>query len=147
MQQLKKIILLFSILLLVGCGEEDASYDTSGFETIDNSELSPFVTAYGYFGEDVIFGEKTISGIWTLYDTDSDGIIYTKFDDDGEGLTSDGVTFSYGLSESGLTLYLSTGDNLVITTSEIYKVVDDFDCYRVQISGSSSSTVDMCPDH
>lgn len=147
MQQLTKIILLFSILLLVGCGEEDESYDTSGFETIDNSELSPFVTAYGYFGEDVIFGEKTIVGIWTLYDTDSDGIIYTKFDEDGEGLTSDGITFTYGLSESGLTLYLSTGDSMVITTSDIYKVVDDFDCYRVKISGSSTSTVDMCPDH
>ena len=147
MQQLKKIALLFFMFLLVGCGIEEENYDTSGFQTIDNSELSPFFTDYGYFGENVIFGEITIVGIWTLYDTQTDSILYAKFDDDGTGMTSEGAQYTYGLAKSGLSINLSTGDTIVITTSEIYKVVDDFDCYRVNIVGSTTSTVDMCPDH
>lgn len=147
MQQLRKISLLFFMFIVIGCNTTEESYDTSGFQTIDNSELSPFYNAYGYYGDEVIFGETIMVGIWVLYDTDSDGTIYTNFYDDGSGVTSDGVQFSYGVSQSGLSLNLSTGDAMVITTSEIYKEVDDFDCYRVKISGASNSTVDMCPDH
>jgi len=147
MQQLRKILLLFFMFIVIGCNTTEESYDTSGFQTIDNSELSPFYNAYGYYGDEVIFGETTMVGIWTIYDIDSEGSIYTNFYDDGSGVTSGGVEFSYGVSQSGLSLSLSTGETMVISTSEIYKEVDDFDCYRVKISGSSSSTVDMCPNH
>lgn len=141
-------VLLPIAFLIVGCSTSEESYDTSGFDTIDNSELSGFYNAYGYFGDNVVFGETTIVGTWVLYDTSSDSILYTKFYDDGELLMGDGSMYNYGVSQSGLSVNISTGETLVITTSEIYKQVDDLDCYRINIvsSSGSTSTADMCPD-
>ena len=144
----KLLKLLLPLALLVGCDTSEEVYDTSGFETIDNSELSGFYTSYGYYGEDVVFGEKTIVGTWVLYDTSSDSTLYTKFYDDDELLMGNGSKYNYGVSLSGLSINISTGETIVITTSNIHKQVDDLDCYRVNVVGTSStSSADMCPDH
>ncbi|CAA6805027.1 MAG: Unknown protein [uncultured Sulfurovum sp.] len=148
MKLMQLSLLITSLLLLLGCDTSEETYDTSGFDTYNNAELSGFYNAYGYFGENVIFGEQNVVGIWVLYDTSSDSTLYTKFSDDGEMLMGDGSTYTYGVAKSGLSINISTGETLVITTSEIYKQVDDLDCYRVNIVSSSNTTssADMCPD-
>ena len=140
--------LLLPMFILAGCGSSEETYDTSGFDSVDNSELSGFTTSYGYYGEDVIFGEKTIVGTWVLYDTSSDSILYSRFYDDADLLMGNSSEYTYGVSQSGLSINISTGETIVITTSDIYKQVDDLDCYRVNIVGANStSSADMCPDH
>lgn len=150
MKNLRLFWTFIFVLSFTGCSTSEESYDTSDFDTYDNSELSGFYNAYGYFGEDVIFGEQNVVGIWAFHDTSSDDILYSKFYDDGDMLMSNGSTYTYGVSQSGLSINLSTGETIVITTSEIHKQTEDeLDCYRVNIVSSSNttSTADMCPDN
>lgn len=143
----RTLTLLIPFFFLQGCDTSGEEFDTSGFETVDNSELASFFNAYGYYGEDVMFGETTVSGIWLLYNTSSDDIIVASFQESGNVTILGGSTNTYGVAQSGLSINISTGETIVITTSEIYKQVDEIDCYRVKIYGDTTSTADMCPDH
>lgn len=138
--------LILFVISVIGCGTSDEeTYDTSGFATVENTG---FYTSLGYYGDDVIFGETTIVGTWVLYEVDSGETLYTHFYDDASMIMSDSSTYTYGVSEDGLSINISTGEEIVITTSESYRKDDGFDCYRVKIkSGTSSSNADMCPDH
>jgi hypothetical protein len=152
---MKPLKLLFSLILmgiLSGCGTlEEGGYDTSGFQTIDNSEITPFYTDYyGYYGDDVMFGETTIVGEWLLYDVGSNNILYDVYFYNNAELVIAGdiYRYTYGLSRSGLSINISTDETIVITTSNIYRETDDgYECYRVDIIApdNTATRADMCP--
>lgn len=54
----RTLTLLILFFFLQGCDTSGEEFDTSGFETVDNSELASFFNAYGYYGEDVMFGKQ-----------------------------------------------------------------------------------------
>lgn len=144
MKTLQTLLLTLSISLFSGCGV--SHHDDINFAYVDNKELTPYSNQYGYFGEDVIFGEEHITGEWVLYDVESSDTIYSYFYNDGVLETDNGSRQLYGVSWDGLSIDISTGERIEIITSTIYRYEEGLPCYRVELSeGYSYQTADMCP--
>ena len=141
---MKVIRLLFMSLFFIGCGVEE-NYITD-FDYIDNRERADFSNVYGYYGNDVIFGEEYIVGEWVLYHTQSNSRLFTRFYADGEMVMGNASRYLYGLSSDGLSIDISTGERINIISSHIYRELNGRPCYRVEILDYNDfSKADMCP--
>ena len=121
----KKIIMgiaLASTFLFMGCGGGGGGGSTPPVPVVDNSVLADGQNAYGYYGENVIFGNSRTSGAWTT-EAKIDGEDYHAtliLDSDGRyfrtgtGNNEDGY---YGISLDGQSLQNSGGDYATITQS------------------------------
>ena len=113
---MKNIVLAISLLFLVGCGGSSGSNDNSkNNDKIDSPTVSNTGSnhnTYGYYGDNVIFGNKKIIGEWQMYGINPDGTIQyvpseTRYqDEEFQGAYDNRWTTlgTYGVSEDGKTL-------------------------------------------
>lgn len=129
---------------VIGCG---VTYNEEiNFAYVDNSEMTPYVNEYGYFGYDVIFGEEYLVGDWILYHTQSSLTHFARFYDDGIVMATNTHQYDYGVSRDGLLIRLSTGERIQIISSHTYRHLNGYPCYRVSVIDQFGySTADMCP--
>ncbi len=106
-----KLKVLVSVMVMsfvmVGCGGGGGSDGGGSSEPIvDNSSNAE--NQYGYFGDNVIFGNQKIVGDWTLNQKSTKAYIFMNFDNDGSGNIQDGsggsLNGDYGVSQDGTLL-------------------------------------------
>jgi len=142
------IILGVAALLLSGCGGGNST------TSVDNSTLTDTSNQYGYFGENVMFGDYTAARSWTLINENTNELLYLYLNADGDLRLSDGgfqnLYSDYGVSIDGQSIR-SADLNDIHTTGvkkDYYEVVDTkgvsefFDCYSVS---GGDVPISMCP--
>ncbi len=132
--------------LLTACGGSSDSNVSDAPQNqqppLDNSIIADSSNIYGFYGNNIIYGNTIAAGDWTLYmsiggtkltnaitmEADSTLIWTTSFDT---------VVFTYGISSNGKILtYGPEGGKL-----EIEKVFDN-DCYGIKLLSSNDSVDD-----
>lgn len=144
MKSLKFLVAVFGVSLFVGCGGGGSSGDgnTGGggsnssitdpiVPVLDNSVLSDGENSYGYYGEEVVYGNVLAAGSWVYmgntsdidFDLLADGTMLLNF-------TTGTIPFSYGISQNGKDLSYGPGEAWRIT-GEYTNGVDK--CYDIDV--------------
>lgn len=171
---MKKLKVLLSVMtmsfVMVGCG----GGGDSSVPVVDNSLLTDTENQYGYFGEEVIFGDTKIVGDWFLTQQSTKVIKYIDFSSDGES-TYDSYNGDYGVSKDGKLItaqyqqpvdfldgiiyfpidveikYLSTSSDVSASTQLPDGTIKEVYCYNVELTdfringGGTYSDIIMCP--
>ncbi|MDD3591721.1 MAG: hypothetical protein PHO65_03725 [Sulfurovum sp.] len=149
MKQLKMFCLTTMAMVFTACGGGGGS----SLPTVDNSQVEGVLeNQYGYFGENVQFGNYKITQSWTLINLDTLDTLHLRFYSDGEMKHSDSsFMYDYGISKDGLTFVSELGEEGSITSVEkdFYEIhntdgsIDYYDCYHI----NNQSNVIMCPGY
>jgi len=152
MKKINILVLVSAISLLVGCGGGSGSPSNTVPAGVDNSAVTNLQNQYGYFGNDVKFGDYKISeGVWTLFDEVKTDRVVMTFRDDGSFKFRNG-NYDYGISKDGTTIKSDVLNDIQIrsTKKDLYEVTSlggvtsKIDCYVV--SGGDIDLI-MCPAH
>jgi hypothetical protein len=156
---MKSLVLVISLLFLVGCGGSGSS-----LPSIDNSKLTTYSNEYGYYGENVQFGEYDIVDTWRVYN--SDITYFFTFSSDGKTTLRESDTYgaayetlgNYGVSKDGTTVsfdasYYGTMSIKIKSTSNDTSSVTKTDgttityhCYNISLTNNGeSANLTMCP--
>ncbi len=151
----KKLIfgaLLTSAFMFVGCGGGGSSGgSTPSAPAIDNS--GNLENQYGYFGDNVKFGNQYIVGSWFLSQRDINNYLPYIFYADGSARFNN-HSADYGVNKNGTIIKTNGGD--IIFNSIMYgyhEVIGEdgskntYDCFDVTAteSGGTYSNITMCP--
>jgi len=160
MKTLKMLVAIFGVSLFVGCGGGGSSGDgnTGGSDStitepiapvLDNSVLSDGENSYGYYGEEVVYGNVLAAGSWVYMGNTSD----IDFDLLADGmmllnLPTGTIPLFYGISQNGEDLSYTLGEVWRITreyTNGVNKCYDiDLFKYPVLPDARRTGTASIC---
>ncbi len=135
--------------LLVGCG--GGSDNGGGTPTIDNS--GNLENQYGYFGDNVKFGNQYIVGSWFLSQRDIDNYLPYTFYADGSARFNN-HSADYGVNRNGTIIKTKGGDIIFHSIMYGYHEVTGidgsksvYDCFDVTATegGATYNNITMCP--
>ena len=110
---MKKILMLAVMALVLGCGG-DSSKKASGNDTTIISNAKYSKNAYGYYGDNVIFGNKKIQGLVYAYGINEDGTLH-NFPNEME-FYDDEFFGKYDNRRTSLGVYGVSKDGKILTT-------------------------------
>ena len=147
-------------LFLVGCG------GSSGESTpnIENASVSTQSNKYGYYGENVKFGEYDIIDTWRMYNSDityfftfnSRGTVTLRESDTSNsayetlgsyGVSNDGKTVSFDASYYGnMSIKIKSTSNDTSSVTKTDGTTITYHCYNASfINDGNSANITICP--
>ncbi len=140
--------LLVSVFMFVGCGGGGNSGNNT--PAIDNS--GNLENQYGYFGDNVKFGNQYIVGSWFLSQRDINNYLPYIFYADGSARFNN-HSADYGVNKNGTIIKTNGGDIIFNSIMYDYHEVTingsktTYDCFDVTATegGTTYNSITMCP--
>ena len=139
---------LVGVFMFVGCGGGNSG---SSIPAIDNS--GNLENQYGFFGDNVKFGNQYIVGSWFLSQRDINNYLPYIFYADGSARFNN-HSADYGVNKNGTIIKTNGGDIIFNSIMYAYHEVtgidgskSTYDCFDVTATegGATYSNITMCP--